>query len=110
MQKLNKIQKLNQISILSRLIIGLKKGYSTPTLPDNLIKLNSTFIIRTLRFLGGTSFLLLLSNSYINNPIYILYIALFFAFIFTCYQYYLSFNRIKHIIKVLKSEELDIKK
>lgn len=96
-------------SITQRLVIGLKKGYITPTLPDNIIKLNSLLYIRVLRFLGGVSFLIILGKSYIQCSTIVLLIAMFIAFIFTCYHFYLTYYRIKHMIKVLRSDEFDIK-
>lgn len=96
-------------TISNRLMVGFKKGFLTPTLPENLVKFNSLIYIRIIRFLGGTSFLILLGRSYISCPSQYLYIAMFFAFIFTCYHFYLTYLRIKHMIKVLRSEELDVR-
>lgn len=79
----------------------------TPTLPENILKFQSLYYIRILRFLGGVSFLLILSKKYYN--IYMLYICMFFALLFTIYHIIISYHRIKHIIKVLKSDELDIR-
>ena len=94
-------------SIRSRILLGVKKGWNTPTLPDNILKIQSYPIIRILRFLGGSSFLLILSKNYSNN--YILYICMLFATIFTIYHFVITFYRIKHMIKILKSNELDIR-
>ena len=62
--------------ILKRLFIGFKKGLLTPTLPDNIIKLQNYPLIRII------SFLLIVSKSYLNYSYYILYPAMFFALLF----------------------------
>lgn len=97
-------------SIFIRLKVGLKKGYNTPILPKNIIKVQSYPIIRLIRFLGGLSFLLILSQSYLNYPKYILYFSMFFCLVFTIYHFIISYYRITHIIKILKSDQLDIRK
>ena len=89
--------------ILKRLFIGFKKGLLTPTLPDNIIKLQNYPLIRII------SFLLIVSKSYLNYSYYILYPAMFFALLFTIYHIIISFYRFKHIFKLLKSDKLDIK-
>src|ERR1700675_351085 len=88
-------------NIIKRLLIGFKKGYLTPTLPSNIIKI--------LRFLGGISFLFILSKTHLNFPSYILYLSIFFSFLFTIYHIIISYFRIKHIIYILKSDQLDVK-
>ena len=60
-----------------KLLIVVNRAYSIPTLPDNILKIQSHPIIRVLRFLGGTSFLLLLTKAYLNYHSYFLYILLF---------------------------------
>ena len=94
--------------IFKRLFIGFKKGYLTPTLPDNIIKFQSHPIIRIIRFLGGLSFLIIVSKSYLNSSYYVLYFAMFFVLILTIYHIIISYYRIKYIIEILKSDKLDI--
>jgi hypothetical protein len=94
---------------LKRIFIGFKKGYQTPTLPDHILKITNYPIIRILRFLGGLSFLLILSKNYLNYPIIVLYLAMFIATIYTIYHFIISYFKIKHIIKILRSDELDIR-
>ena len=77
--------------IFKRLFIGLKKGYLTPTLPDNIIKFQSYPIIRLIRFLDGFSFLLIVSKNYLNYSFYVLYLAMFFVLILTVYHLFISF-------------------
>ena len=96
-------------TIFHRLFLGFKKGFLTPTLPANLLKLNSLLIFRVLRFIGGTSVLIVVGKSYIKTPSYLYYLAMFFVFIFTCYHFYLTFYRIKHMFKVLRSEDLEVR-
>ena len=94
-------------TIFSRLLIGLKKGYNTPTLPENILKFQSLIYIRILRVLGGISFLFILSKHYLNYHIYFLYISMFIATLFTIYHIIISYHRIKHMKKVLRSGHLD---
>ena len=82
----------------------------TPTLPQNILKIQSYPIIRILRYLGGVSFIFLFGNNYLNNSIFILSFSLFFASLLTVYHLVISYYRINHIIKVLKSDELYVKK
>lgn len=96
-------------TILTRLLIGIKKGFLTPTLPAEILKFQSLLYIRILRFLGGISFLLILSKKYLHFNIYVLYICMFFALLFTIYHFIISYYRIKHIIKLLRSDELNIR-
>jgi hypothetical protein len=96
-------------NIIKRMFIGFKKGFLTPTLPDHIIKIQSYPIIRIMRFLGGLSFLSIVGKSYLNYPIYVLYVAIFFTLLFTIYHFILTYYRIKHIITILRSDKLDIK-
>ena len=59
-------------TIFSRLLIGLKKGYNTPTLPENILKFQSLIYIRILRVLGGIGFLFKFSKRsfYIKNKLF----------------------------------------
>ena len=97
----------NKKSVFQRLLVGFKKGFSTPTLPPDILKIQAHPLIRILRFLGGISFLIILSKNY--SSIYVLYICMFICTIFTIYHFIISIYSIKHIIKLLKSDELDIR-
>jgi hypothetical protein len=96
-------------NILKRIFIGAKLGFLTPTLPDEILKIQSKPIIRIIRFLGGVSFLNLLGNSYFNHNIWYIYICMFFALIFTIYHFILTYYRFKHIMKIFKSDKLEIR-
>lgn len=96
-------------STFRSLLKAFKKVYQTPTLPDHIIEFTNKPLIRIMRFLGGVSFLTILSNSYLNSHICILLIAMLFATIFTCYHFYLSYNRYKHIKYLLNSDKLEIR-
>jgi hypothetical protein len=91
------------------ILLGLKKGWETPTLPENIIKLQLHPLIRIIRVLGGSSFLFILSKRYLNYNGYILYICMFFALIFTIYHFIITFYRIKHAIKLFKNKELEVR-
>jgi hypothetical protein len=104
------MKKMKKVSnIIKRLAIGFKKGYLTPTLPSNIIKIQTYPIIRIFRFLGGISFLFILSKNHLNYPSYIFYLSILFSFLFTIYHIIISYFRIKHIIYLLKSDQLDVK-
>ena len=66
-------------TIFSRIMIGIKKGWNTPTLPQHLIELNNKPLIRIMRFLGGLSIFMIITHKY-GHPI-ILYINLFITLI-----------------------------
>jgi hypothetical protein len=51
---------------LNRVLIGVKKGYSISTLPVHIIEFTNKPLIRIIRFLGGVSFLTILSKSHLN--------------------------------------------
>ena len=96
-------------NIFKRLFKAVKRAYSIPTLPDNILKIQSYPIIRILRFLGGLSMLVLLSKSYLNYHSYFIYFFYFFALIFTIYHFIITFYRIKHMVSVFKSDKFDIR-
>ena len=100
---------MNNKNIIVRLFTGFKKGFLTPTLPENILKIQSYPLIRILRFLGGVSMLFVLSRAHTNFPIYFLYIATFFMFLFFVYHIIISYYRVKHVFKLLKSDALEVK-
>jgi hypothetical protein len=96
-------------STINSLFKGIKKGYQIPTLPDHIIEFTNKPLIRIMRFLGNVSFLTILSKSHLNYHISILFIAMFFATIFTFYHFYLSYHRFKHIRFLLKSGAYEVR-
>jgi hypothetical protein len=66
-------------------------------------------ITRIFRISGGLSTGALIGNKFINFPIFILFLALIWTFIFLIYTLVISYFRTKHIYKLLKSDELDIR-
>ena len=96
-------------NFLKRFLNAGLRAYSIPTLPDNILKIQSYPIIRILRFLGGFSLLLILSKSYLNYHPYFLYFLYFFSLIFTIYLFIVSFYRFKHMLSVFKSDKFEIK-
>ena len=66
-------------NFLKRFLNAGLRAYSIPTLPDNILKIQSYPIIRILRFLGGISFLMILSKSksYLKFHSYLLYFYIF---------------------------------
>lgn len=100
--------------IFSRFFIGLKKGILTATLPNHIIQLNNNPIIRIFRVLGGISILLILTHkldSLGDGLLYLFTLVLctVLALLFSLYRIFLTYHRIKHMIKVLKSDDLDVR-
>jgi tellurite resistance protein TehA-like permease len=101
--------------MISRIYTGVKKGILTPTLPEHIIKLNNNPIIRFFKVLGGISILLILTKmlDYLGDSLLYFYVLVFctiLAILFSMYHIFLTYHRIKHIIKVLKSDELNVRK
>lgn len=104
----------NKLNITSRFIKGVKKGFLTPTLPLHILKIQKNPFIRILRVLGGVSVLLILTKklSFLGNGLLYkiaILTSTFFALIFGIYLIFITYHRIKHMIKVFKSKDLDIK-
>ena len=70
-----------------KLLIVVNRIKSIPTLPSHHLKIQSNPIIIILKFLGGTSLLMLLTKTYLNFHYYFIFI---FFFIFLCNLYYIS--------------------
>jgi hypothetical protein len=105
--------KINKVN-LSRIYTGIKKGLFTPTLPDHLIRFNNKPIIRIFRVLSGISILLILTKMlyFLGDGLLYFFVLVFctiFTILFSVYHIFLTYHRIKYIIKVLKSDELDIR-
>ena len=96
-------------NIFKRFLNAGIRAYSIPTLPDNIIKIQSYPIVRIVRFLGGVCFLMILSENYLKFPFYFLYIFYFFALIFTIYHIIITFYRFKHMVSIFKSDKFDIR-
>lgn len=95
-------------------MIGFKKGLKTPTLPQNIIMLQQNVFIRMFRVLGGLSMILIISkrlDGLRDGPFFIICMSLcvLFTLTFMLYQLYITYHRIKHIIKVYNSDELDVR-
>jgi len=104
----------NFISVFKRFKLGVKKGIFTPTLPQNIIILQQNVFIRFLRVMGGFSMILIISNRLYSLGTGLLFsicmsICIFFSLIFSLYLFFISYHRIKYMIKVLKSDDLDIR-
>lgn len=109
---MNKIFKFNMAikNIFKRIIIVGKKGLQTPTLPANILLITNYPLIRIIRFLGGVSFLMIVTQRISNFPIYVLYINVFFSFLLTIYHIILTYFRIKYVKNNLFSDKLEVKK
>lgn len=81
----------------------------TPTLPEEILAYQRNPIIRILRVVGVLSCLSLLGRGIFNLQGLLLYISIFFTIVFLIYHLYLLKHRYRHIKKLLKSEELDVR-
>ena len=119
--KYNNFEKINNTSILQLIVIkikivftslylGLKKGYDTPTLPENILNMEKRWSIIIMKLLGSISMILICANSYyhFNFNLYIILILLIFVLVYGIYNFIISYFRIKHIIYILKSDQLNI--
>jgi len=109
-----KKMKLKKKTIFQRLVLGFKKGWSTPTLPNHIIKLQNNVFIRFLRVLGGISIILIITHrlEILGNGILYnicLIICIVFSLIFSIYLLYVNYHRIKHMYKILKNDEIEIR-
>ena len=91
-------------------ILAVQKGLFTPNLPEDVLKFQLLPIIRILRVLGDLSTLFLITDrvQQYSLPTYYYVKAMIITFMFIIYHIYISYHRIKHIIKLLKSDKLDI--
>lgn len=98
-------------NIFNRIMIGVKKGIKTPTLPDNILKIHMHPITRIYRVISGISVLLLVSNriSQLPYPMFFYLITLIISTLFLIYNLYISYHRIKHIYFLMKSGQLDVR-
>ena len=101
-------------NFLKRFLNAGLRAYSIPTLPDNILKIQSYPIIRILRFLGGLSTILVISHKLEilgNGLLYdiSLYFCFCFILIFFVYLIYVSYFRFIHMYKVFKSGNLDVR-
>nr|YP_010164136.1 hypothetical protein K8J96_mgp42 [Metarhizium album]QRK27501.1 hypothetical protein [Metarhizium album] len=96
-------------TILQRILLGLKVGWKTPTLPENILKFTMNPIIRIIRVIGGISTVLILTKKSLLFPNFFIYILFFFTFFFFVYHCFITYHRIIYMYKVLKSDKLDIR-
>jgi hypothetical protein len=101
-------------TIFQRLLIGLKKGYNTPTLPENLLALQNNVFIRYLRITGGISAVLLITGRLEKLGLgvfysFFLWLCTIITLLFFLYTLYLNYHRAKYMYKIWKSDELDVR-
>jgi len=85
---------MKNLTLFNITIIGIKKGWSQPTLPKNLLKLQLHPFIIIFKLLGGISILIILTKAYEKYNISVLYISIILSIL---YNTHLNFYRIKHI-------------
>lgn len=108
--KNNNNNKLKKSNLLSRLILGINKGWEINTLPSHILQLQMHPLIRIFRVLGGISLLLVLSKKIFVYNLYILYIVFLITILYGIYITFINYHRYKHIYKILKDKkELEIR-
>jgi len=96
-------------TILQRIIIGVKLGWKTPSLPATVEKFHLNPIVRILRVICGFCTVSLLSGRLKELPTFITFIAIFFTTIHFIYFIYISIIKFKYANKILRSDKFDIK-
>nr|WDS46423.1 hypothetical protein [Cyathus striatus] len=95
-------------SILSRMWVGIKKGYGVSIYPPHIMELKNKIYIRILRVSGGLSILLLFTHVIQN-----IYILCLFGLIIVLHLFYIlysSYYIIKHIKYIItESDQLDVR-
>jgi hypothetical protein len=95
--------------LFKRILTGLKLGWNTPTLPEKVIKFQGHPLIRVFRVLGGVSTVLVLTKKSLIFPGFFLYIFLLLTLAFFIYHTVISYYRIIHMYKTLKSDKLNVR-
>jgi hypothetical protein len=82
-----------------------------PSLPENVSKFHNKPIVRLFRIMGGLSGIITLGKITftVDIPTYILYISFFISISFLLYMLGLNIIRLIHIIKVFRSDKLDVR-
>jgi len=104
-----KLRTMKKKTLFQRMLIGIQKGWNTPTLPANVLAFERHPFIRIFRVIGGITVGILLCQRYTPTPLFVLYLSLFIASIFCSYLIVLTIIRFKHMWKVLKNQELEVK-
>lgn len=96
-------------SIIKRLFLGLKHGFTTPTLPSDKLELHNNPFIRLLRVLGGISFFLLIGHRLdsLGSGIlhdFAIYLCFSLTTLFLIYSIYIGYYRVKFMAYVLKNK------
>ena len=97
-----------------RIFTGIKKGYSTPNLPNNILKLHNHPLIRIFRVVSGISDILLitkrihwLGQGFLFETV--LCLCLFNIFLYVIYSIYITYHRVKHMKRILKNGDLEVR-
>lgn len=84
-----------------------------PSLPLYIYNFHSHPVTRVLRIIGGLSLLITLGrtslNDYTEIPYLILYTLNFISILFCLYMFIINVIKFIHIIKTLKSNDLDVR-
>jgi len=99
---------MKKLTLFNITIIGIKKGWSHPTLPKNVLKLQLHPFIRIFKVLGGISILIFLTKAYEKYNISVLYISIILSILYIIFNTYLNYYRIKHIYSSIKKGHLDV--
>jgi hypothetical protein len=107
-----KLRTMKKKTLFQRMLIGIQKGWNTPTLPANVLSFERHPLMRIFRVIGGINVGILFWQRYHlqgGAPTFVLYVSLFIASIFGVYLIVLTIIRFKHMWKVLKNHDLDVK-
>ena len=96
-------------TVYQRILLGIKLGWNTPTLPEEVLNFQAHPFMRIFRVLGGISTVLILTKKSLLFPAFFLYIFFVISLAFFIYHTIISYYRLKHIYKTIKSDKLDIK-
>nr|YP_010721236.1 hypothetical protein P4C30_mgp34 [Cyathus striatus]WDS46387.1 hypothetical protein [Cyathus striatus] len=95
-------------SILSRMWVGIKKGYAVSIYPPHIMELKNKIYIRILRVSGGLSILVIFAHVIQNIYILCLFgLIIVLHFIYILYSSYYIIKHIKYIIT--ESDQLDVR-
>ena len=99
----------NKRTLLQRLIIGLKVGWSASVLPDRVINIHNHPFVRIFRVIGGLSILAVLSDKYLLFVFPFNIFVLFIALLHFIYITVISIVKLFYGIGVLRSDKLNVK-
>lgn len=96
-------------TIFQRFVVGLKKGWNTPMLPESVINLHNYPLVRIFRVIGGLSVLTVLLKKHLLLWLPLQYSVLLFAFIHISYFVIINFIKVFYGIYKLWTGDLNVR-